>query len=51
VRSSSFHALPRPDELVRGRIANLEPGYVAATVKVNCYLFGRDGTRLEGAVD
>ena len=34
-----FHALPRLHERVRGEIANLEPGYVAATVKVNRYLF------------
>jgi len=36
-----FHALPRLHALVRGRIENLEPGYVAATVKVNRYLFSR----------
>jgi fatty acid desaturase len=36
-----FHALPRLHERVRGEIANLEPGYVAATVKVNRYLFDR----------
>jgi fatty acid desaturase len=35
-----FHALPRLHARVRGRIENLEPGYVAATVKVNRYLFG-----------
>jgi fatty acid desaturase len=35
-----FHALPRLHERVRGRIANLDPGYVAATAKVNRYLFG-----------
>ena len=35
-----FHALPRLHERVRGRIANLESGYLAATVKVNRYLFG-----------
>jgi fatty acid desaturase len=34
-----FHALPRLHERVRSRIANLDPGYVAATVKVNRYLF------------
>ncbi len=34
-----FHALPRLHARVRGRIANLDPGYVAATVKVNRYLF------------
>jgi fatty acid desaturase len=36
-----FHALPRLHAAVRARVANLEPGYVAATVKVNRYLFGR----------
>ena len=36
-----FHALPRLHERVRGEIANLEPGYVAATVKVNRYLLDR----------
>jgi hypothetical protein len=36
-----FHALPRLHERVRGEIANLEPGYAAATVKVNRYLFRR----------
>lgn len=34
-----FHALPRLHERVRSRITNLDPGYVAATVKVNRYLF------------
>jgi len=38
-----FHALPRLHERVQARIANLDPGYVAATVKVNRYLFGGDG--------
>ena len=36
-----FHALPRLHGHVRARLANLEPGYVAATVKVNRYLFTR----------
>ena len=36
-----FHALPRLHERVRSRIEHLEPGYVAATVKVNRHLFGR----------
>jgi len=36
-----FHALPRLHWHVRARLANLEPGYVAATVKVNRYLFAR----------
>ncbi|HWN12557.1 MAG TPA: fatty acid desaturase, partial [Candidatus Dormibacteraeota bacterium] len=36
-----FHVLPRLHEHVRARLANLEPGYVAATVKVNRYLFAR----------
>ena len=35
-----FHALPRLHERVRGKIANVEPGYVAATVTVNRALFG-----------
>ena len=34
-----FHALPRLHARVRSRITNLDPGYVAATVKVNRYLF------------
>jgi len=46
-----FHALPQLHERVRGQIANLEPGYVAATVKVNRYLFGRKDTSLQSAVD
>lgn len=36
-----FHALPQLHERVRGRIENLEPGYIAATLKVNRHLFGR----------
>ena len=36
-----FHALPRLHEHVRARLANLESGYIVATVKVNRYLFGR----------
>jgi fatty acid desaturase len=36
-----FHALPRLHGHVRARLANLEPGYVAATVKVNRHLFAR----------
>jgi fatty acid desaturase len=36
-----FHALPRLHAHVRARLANLEPGYIAATAKVNRYLFGR----------
>ncbi|HXJ82444.1 MAG TPA: fatty acid desaturase [Candidatus Methylomirabilis sp.] len=35
-----FHALPRLHDRVRGKIENLAPGYVAATVTVNRYLFG-----------
>lgn len=47
-----FHALPRLHERVRRRIANLEPGYIAATAKVNRYLFGRRvGTDVRPAVD
>jgi len=38
-----FHALPRLHRHVRARVANLEPGYVAATVTVNRRLFGRSG--------
>jgi fatty acid desaturase len=37
-----FYALPSLHAAVRARLANLEPGYVAATVKVNRYLFGRE---------
>ena len=40
-----FHALPRLHERVQARIANLDSGYVAATVKVNRYLFGGDDAR------
>jgi fatty acid desaturase len=35
-----FHALPRLHARVRGKIENLEPGYVRASVKVARYLFG-----------
>lgn len=35
-----FHALPALHEWVRARIANLDPGHVAATVKENRYLSG-----------
>ena len=35
-----FHALPRLHARVRGKIDNLEPGYVRASVKVARYLFG-----------
>jgi fatty acid desaturase len=34
-----FHALPRPTRRA-GSLANVEPGYVAASIKVNRYLFG-----------
>ncbi|HKW91601.1 MAG TPA: fatty acid desaturase [Methylomirabilota bacterium] len=37
--SVPFHALPHLHGRVRERIENLEPGYVAATVKVNRFLF------------
>jgi len=40
-----FHALPRLHERVRGKIANLDPGYLVATAKVNRYLFGRKDAR------
>src|SRR5215472_1417873 len=44
-----FHALPRLHERVQARIANLDPGYLAATAKVNRYLFGDpDAHRLAG---
>jgi fatty acid desaturase len=46
-----FHALPQLHDRVRGKIANLEPGYLAATAKVNRYLFGGGDARLEGAVE
>jgi len=36
-----FHALPQLHARVQARLANLEPGYIAATAKVNRYLFGR----------
>jgi fatty acid desaturase len=36
-----FHALPRLHARVRDRLANVEPGYLAATVTVNRHLFGR----------
>jgi len=41
IRRVPFHVLPRLHEQVRGRIDNLEPGYIAATLKVNRHLFGR----------
>ena len=37
---------PASHERVRGEVANLEPGYVAATVKVNRYLFDRGAAPL-----
>ena len=40
-----FHALPRLHAHVRGDIANLEDGYVAATATVNRHLFGRPAAR------
>ena len=40
-----FHALPRLHERVRARIANLDPGYLAATAKVNRCLFGDSDPR------
>jgi len=42
-----FHALPRLHQLVRGKIANLEPGYVAATITVNRFLFQDGSAALE----
>jgi fatty acid desaturase len=35
-----FHALPRLHARVQDRLANVEPGYLAATVTVNRHLFG-----------
>jgi len=46
-----FHALPRLHERVRDKIANLEPGYLAATARVNRYLFDGGDLRLRSAVD
>ena len=46
-----FHALPRLHERVQGKIENLEPGYVAASVKVARYLFGQKAASLHRAVD
>ena len=44
-----FHALPRLHERVQARIANLDPGYLAATAKVNRHLFGdSDARRVAG---
>ena len=40
-----FHALPRLHDRVRGKIEHLEPGYVAASVKVAHYLFGEARVR------
>jgi fatty acid desaturase len=37
-----FHALPRLHARVRDRLANVEPGYLAATATVNRYLFARE---------
>jgi fatty acid desaturase len=39
-RAVPFHAPPRLHERVRGKIENLEPGYVTPSVKVTRYLFG-----------
>ena len=41
-----FHALPRLHARVRGKIENLEPGYVRASVKVARHLFGRLGVAM-----
>jgi fatty acid desaturase len=40
-----FHALPRLHGHVEARLANLEPGYLAATRTVNRHLFGRGSAR------
>ena len=42
-----FHALPRLHDHVRSKIANLEPGYVAATITVNRFLFRGGPTGVE----
>jgi fatty acid desaturase len=34
-----FHALPALHARVQGRVEHVEPGYVAATVTVNRFLF------------
>ncbi len=44
-----FHALPRLHAHLTGKIANLEPGYLAATAKVNRYLFSGQDARLRPA--
>jgi hypothetical protein len=36
--------LPRLHERVQDRLANVEPGYLEASVKVNRHLFGRKAT-------
>jgi fatty acid desaturase len=46
-----FHALPRLHDQVRGKIANLELGYVAATITVNRCLFGTRRTASEGGAE
>ena len=46
-----FHALPRLHERVRAEIANLEPGYVAATAKVNRYLWSGQAAGTTGATN
>jgi fatty acid desaturase len=46
-----FHALPRLHAHVRDKIANLEPGYVAATMRVNRHLFGQPHARPGSAAD
>ena len=46
-----FHALPRLHQLVRDKIENLEPGYLAATARVNRHLFARNAARLGIPVD
>src|SRR5262245_42083783 len=45
--SVPFHALPRLHDRVRRKIANVEPGYVAATITVNRFLFRRDRAGVE----
>jgi fatty acid desaturase len=45
-----FHALPRLHARVQDRLANVEPGYLAASATVNRHLFGRNNPRLTGAL-
>ena len=44
-----FHALPQLHERVQDRLANVEPGYLAASVKVNRHLFDRQAPGWPGS--